>query len=190
MPTDRKSKNVSFLLYILSKFINQIVEQNLIAESSVVSLSRRQFEILKILHISGAFSVSNLARFLMISRPAASKSVHNLVTHGLVERTIPDTDRRMAIVRILPEGERIVERYFQLRRQKENRIFTHFDNKELAELERILHQYITILLHEYRHEVDLICLHCNTSYSEACPLLKEGNKSCYHTLIRSLTETA
>lgn len=181
-------ERIPFLIQVLSKLTNQIIDLDFIKESTDLPLSRRQFEILKILHVSGPFSVSDLARFLMISRPAASKSVHHLVTHGLVERNIPDTDRRMAIVRILPDGEQIVERYFQIRHQRERAVFAHFDDKELQELEKTLHRYITILLHEYRHEADLICLHCNATFSETCPLVEEGRVSCYHTIVEAPVE--
>lgn len=185
MPSDITPQNTTFLLRILSKFINQIADLSLIEESTDISLSRRQFEILKILYVSGAFSVSDLARFLMISRAAASKSIHNLVQSGLIQRTTPETDRRMAIVAILPVGKRIVQKYFELLHQQESRITDYFDKKELNTLENTISRYIRFLMNEYQDKADIICLHCNTQFADSCPLALEGQKSCYHAVVQS-----
>lgn len=181
-------EQVTFLIQILSKLHSQIANDHFIKQSTALSISKRQFEILKILFVSGSFSVSDLANFLVISRPAASKSVDNLVEHGLVERSTPKLDRRKVMVTLLPKGKRIIKRYFEILHHHEADLLSHFNVTDLKYFAEILHRYITLLMEEYKDKADLICLSCNTSFSKYCPLVERGRVSCYHTLVEPQLE--
>ncbi|GEM_PF-1428871 len=56
----------------------------------------------------GPTTISELGGRLQIAQPTASLLVERLVQAGLVERTDDPADRRRALVRLAPEGERIM----------------------------------------------------------------------------------
>jgi DNA-binding MarR family transcriptional regulator len=176
-------ERLTFLIQLLTKFSTYIYDINFIKKCTALPLSRRQFEILKILYVSGAFTISELAHFLSISRAAASKSVDNLVKFQLVQRQVPAGDRRKAVVSILPKGEAISACYFQLLQEQENLLLDHFTPAELEQFENFVNRYIRMLMAEYLYDADLVCLSCNTKFSDECPLVEEGHASCYHMVV-------
>ena len=56
----------------------------------------------------GPCTMSELARYKGVGLPTISKSVDMLVRRGLVERWIDKADRRQTLVRLTPEGRRLL----------------------------------------------------------------------------------
>jgi DNA-binding MarR family transcriptional regulator len=56
--------------------------------------------------IAGPASVNDLATFLGVSKQAASKTIVQMESHGLVRITTHAEDKRMKTVRLTPDGER------------------------------------------------------------------------------------
>jgi MarR family transcriptional regulator, organic hydroperoxide resistance regulator len=57
-----------------------------------------------------ASSVAQIARYLGIGEPTASHLIEKLVRAGFVDRNEDPRDRRRAIIRLSPAGERLIER--------------------------------------------------------------------------------
>ena len=57
---------------------------------------------------AGPCTMSELARHLAVSLPTISKSVEMLVRRGWLERWVDKRDRRQTIVRLTPEGRRVL----------------------------------------------------------------------------------
>ncbi len=55
-------------------------------------------------------SVNQIARHLGIGQPTASHLIDRLARAGLVDRSEDPTDRRRAVVRLSPAGEKLIER--------------------------------------------------------------------------------
>ena len=55
-------------------------------------------------------SVMQIAKHLGIGEPTASHLIDKLVQAGLVDRSDDPMDRRRAIVRVSPEGEKLIEK--------------------------------------------------------------------------------
>ncbi len=176
------------LLQVFAKLLDQVNDLNYIKRSSSYNLSKRQFEILKILYHSGPYTVSDLSMFLMISKPATSKSVNALVKAGLVTREVPPLDRRKVLVTLLPPGKEMVQRYHAALRAQGKRILSQFTPAEVQALETTLTKYLRALLEEYRHQTDLICMNCNSRFLEECPLVEEGQPFCYHAIVETAAE--
>lgn len=176
------------LLQVFAKLVGQVNDLNFIKKSSPHSLSKRQFEILKILYHSGPYTVSDLSMFLMISKPATSKSVNALVKAGLVKRTVPPLDRRKVAVQLLRPGREMVQRYYDAIAAQGHRILSQFTPQEVEALEQTLTKYLRALLEEYRHQTDLICMNCNSRFLEECPLVEEGQPFCYHAIVETAAE--
>jgi DNA-binding MarR family transcriptional regulator len=74
-----------------------------------IDLTLAQLKGLRVLS-HGPTTIGGFASQLGISQPTASLLVERLVRPGLVERSTDPTDRRRALVRLAPLGERIVAR--------------------------------------------------------------------------------
>jgi DNA-binding MarR family transcriptional regulator len=57
----------------------------------------------------GPCRLSDLARHLCVQLPTISRSVNLLVERGFVERWIPESNRRTTMVRLTPEGRKVLD---------------------------------------------------------------------------------
>jgi len=68
---------------------------------------------------AGPCTMSELARHQAVSLPTVSKSVDTLVRRGWVERWIDRSDRRQTLVRLTPQGRRVLN---AMKRRTEQRL--------------------------------------------------------------------
>lgn len=72
-------------------------------------LTHSQYMLLMILMDEGPQQMNSLAEFLRISTPAITNLVDKLEESGYARRTPHPTDRRVSIIGLTPDGERLVE---------------------------------------------------------------------------------
>jgi len=82
--------------------------------------------------------MSQLAKQLEISRPAATGLVDRLMAQGLVQREDDQTDRRVVKIRISTKGKKLTKNICEQRRRSTVKIFS-----KISAQERL--QYISIL---------------------------------------------
>jgi len=87
-------------------------------EAVVGELTMAQLRVLFRLRNRGPLSSGNLASQLGVTLPTVTSVVDRLVTRGLAERRDDPVDRRRVIVAIAPEGQTLVERVRQGRRER------------------------------------------------------------------------
>jgi DNA-binding MarR family transcriptional regulator len=75
--------------------------------------------------------VSDLARRLGVSLPTASALVDRLVERGLVDRREDPHDRRQHRLRLAPDGDRLLTRFFEGSRARSRRLFAELPEHEL-----------------------------------------------------------
>jgi len=80
------------------------------AEALEQSFSFSQVMVLQTLHRAGPMKMTELARFLGLSKPNATGLVDRLVRRSLVRRKRSDEDRRVIFVALTPGGRRAAER--------------------------------------------------------------------------------
>lgn len=97
-------------------------------------MSGSQVYILEILAEEGAVKSSELAERLFISLPAVTNLANKLVKKGYIERQVPETDRRVTLLAITPQGNEILalinNRYATLT----DALWTDFSDEELGNL--------------------------------------------------------
>jgi DNA-binding MarR family transcriptional regulator len=93
------------------------VEQEVFSVLEELQVTVGQTKVLQVLNAcDGEISVKAVGERLQLSLPAASRSVDALVQRGWLERREDPDDRRMKRVRLSPEGQSIVERILEARR--------------------------------------------------------------------------
>ena len=99
-----------------------------------LDLTIGQIKAIFMLEARGSMTVGQAASELGIGKPAASILVDRLVQAGLVNRTEDSIDRRRAIVRLTAQGEELVTRLYQGRRELMIESLVRMRNEELEAL--------------------------------------------------------
>lgn len=98
--------------------------------------------------LSGAepVSIGSLARHAVMKQPTLTRVLDRMESRGQIERIPHDTDRRITLISITPEGERLVGGLIELALLHERRVLEPFGLAQSTELKAILKQMIA--LHE------------------------------------------
>lgn len=90
-------------------------EQALQSAAVGVEVTRAGYAVLRSLDDAGHSTMGELARTCAMDPASAARQVQALVDHGLVERAPGESDRRVSIVRLTPEGRRAYRKIVELR---------------------------------------------------------------------------
>lgn len=160
---------------ILSQLLYDVIENNYLSEHASGYLSKTQFTILKILSVSGPYTVSEIADILHISRAAASKNIEKLVRTKLVRRKIIREDRRTMEVSLAESGASFVNDYEKARIKKQQTALSHFSKDEKLKFLELLREYVKNCVQQEKN-IDIICLQCNGIIKEDCSLTDEEDR--------------
>jgi DNA-binding MarR family transcriptional regulator len=169
MGADETTRQISEYSRILSQLLCDVIEHNYLTEHANGVLTKTQFTILKILSISGTYTVSEIADILHISRAAASKNIDKLVRTKKVKRKITREDRRTMEISLTESGRLFVADYERVRLQKQDTALSKFSNKEKEKFLELIREYVKNSVSQEKN-VDLICLQCNGVIEEGCSL--------------------
>ena len=68
------------------------------------NLAPMEFALIRLFLVDKEWTVTELARMMSISRPAASRALGNLVDRGILTRWHPRKDRRRVLLKLTEEG--------------------------------------------------------------------------------------
>lgn len=107
-----------------------------------------QFLILEFLNRQGETRMTDLAHFMGVTTAAMTGVVDRLVRYGYVERIYDSKDRRIIKVKMLANGQRLVRKINNQRRQMVIQIFGKISEADRQDYLRILTQIRDILVRE------------------------------------------
>ncbi|WP_307219858.1 MarR family winged helix-turn-helix transcriptional regulator [Microbacterium sp. SORGH_AS_0888] len=124
----------------------------LTAELAVVyaqhGLSEPEFDLLASLRRSAdvaGLAAGELAAHTMVTTGGLTKRVDRLVARGLVERTTTGDDGRRRMIRLTPEGRRLIDEAFTAHLANERRLLDDLGAEDAAALEPILRRWLGLL---------------------------------------------
>jgi DNA-binding MarR family transcriptional regulator len=161
--------------HIFASVVREILEIKLLNEVTPNSLTLSQFHLLKLISLNGKHQVGQIADFLGVSPPAATKNIDKLEGLGLVFRRQCKGDRRATLLSSSAKGRRLVEKYETLKAERLTPVMAAFSTDELDQLARWLERFSLVLLHAEDSGEDL-CFRCSAYFEEKCPVthLREG----------------
>jgi len=86
--------------------------------------------------------VGRLAQIVIAPQPTVTRQLDRMAAKGLVERVADATDRRLALVRITPEGEALAASLVRQARAHEKRVLAPFGPERAAALKAMLREMI------------------------------------------------
>ena len=162
--------------HIFASVVREVLEVQLLAEVASDPLTLHQFHLLKLLSANGRHQMGEVAEFLGVSAPAATKNIDKLERLKLVARIPSEDDRRATLLTASTRGRRLVERYEELKTERLAPVFEAFSAEELEQLTRLLERFSLSLIKMEATEDGGLCLRCSAYYDDHCPVqhLQEG----------------
>ena len=180
---DGQDELYGFLRYshIFASLVREVLEEKILREVSSDPLSLSQFHLLKLIALNGTHQVGEVADFLGVSAPAASKNIDKLERLGMVARRPSPGDRRAILLSSSPKGRRLVDKYEAAKEERLAPVLAGFSSQEVRQLSRLMERFSLRLL---RMEVpgDGLCFRCSAYYEDSCPVSHLHDQCPYQRL--------
>ena len=155
--------------HIFASTVREVLELKLLQEVSAKPLTLHQLQLLKLTVREGPHQVSDVAHFLGVSTPAATKNIDKLERRGLVVRERSGSDRRATFLSASPAGKHLVDEYERRKAERVLPVLDRFRPEELRQLTGLLERFAISLLERELPEAGF-CARC-CGYSElGCPV--------------------
>lgn len=181
-----KGKSLQLLrnTHIFASAVHDILEMRILHDVSAPApaLTLPQFHLLKLMSLDGHRQVGDVAGFLGVSAPAATKTIDKLERLGLITRQHSKEDRRAILLSPSPKGRRLVSRYVTAMNRRLAPIFKEFSRSEVAKLAEMLERFALCLIRQADSEDDL-CLRCAAYYDEDCAVAKVRGGCPYQEML-------
>lgn len=171
--------------HIFASAIQDVFQVDFLHRVSPHSITPSQLQLLRLMSRNGEHMLSEVAEFLGVTPPAASKHVDRLEAFGLVRRQRSLADRRVTLLSASEEGRRVVERYDALAREHLGVVLSGFEPREIEGLSSLLERFAVSLLEE-SPDSDGACLRCAAYLADECPI-GEIRGGCPHAAAPAYT---
>ena len=164
---------------VFASAVSDVIEKKLLREVAGNQLTFSQFKLLKMVALTDAQTIGDVAVFLGVSNAAASKAVDKLVRRKLLLRTEGKADRRAIQLSLTEPSRRLLAAYGAAKNRKLARIFGEFAPKELRRAAEVLYRLSAgIVNHSAKPEE--ICLQCGIYFRDKCLVRQLVRRNCFY----------
>ena len=163
--------------HIFSSAVDDLMQERL-HEVIGEQLTFSQVKLLKLVALTDAYNISQVAAFLGVSNAAASKAVDRLVRRGLLTRAEAEGDRRAVELSLTEDGRRVLQEYEKVTERVLEEIFGGFTTGVLRDLAESLDRMSISLVDREGNEEEC-CFRCGVYFREKCLLRTESRRSCH-----------
>jgi DNA-binding MarR family transcriptional regulator len=165
--------------HVFASAVSTVVEEKALREVAGDRLTFPQFKLLRLVAITDAHTLGDVAAFLGVSPTAAGKSVDRLVRRNLLRRSEGTTDRRLVQLTLTDGGRRLVRAYHRARDRKLAGLFRRFPADELRRVAELLDRLSAGLVGREADPGEL-CLQCGIYFRDRCLVRQLVNRECYY----------
>jgi MarR family 2-MHQ and catechol resistance regulon transcriptional repressor len=170
--------------HIFGAAVRELLEVRLLEEIGADNLSLPQLHLLQLITLNGKHQIGQIADFLGVSPPAATKNVDKLERLGLVERTPCASDRRATLLATSDKGRRLVNRYEALKLKRLEPVLDVFSAEERTQFVNLLERFSVALICS-EDNLEGLCLRCSAYFDAQCPVRHFHNGCPYQKLAAS-----
>jgi DNA-binding MarR family transcriptional regulator len=164
--------------------VSGVMEQKLLSEIVGKQLSLSQLKILKLLDLTEAHNVGDVAAFLGVSDAAASKAVDRLARLKYLRRTESRQDRRSSDLSLAAAGRKLLSRYESAKDLKLAEMFRDLDPDELRQASVFLDRMTKGIVSDIANPEE-ICLQCGIYLKKRCLVREAAQAQCSYQLRKS-----
>jgi DNA-binding MarR family transcriptional regulator len=169
---DEFTRNLQLIAFLTRHYI----EGEFVAEATGKPISFVHMNLLRILGQNPGRTVGDVARFMNVSYPAATKTIDKLVRLRLVRRREDARDRRVAHLHLTSAGRRMVNKYINVMRGQIEGIVDRFGIAEACELSGHMRKFARCVVEMIPIKAG-VCMQCGAFSPEDCsPTVSE--KTC------------
>ena len=181
MPNKRVREIDDFLgsAHIFASAVADVIEQRLLDKASEGQVTASQMKLLKLVAMTGSYTLGDVASFLRVSNAAASKAVDRLVRRDLLRRTEDQKDRRVMHLRLTPAGRRLLTAYESARQRKLQSIFVQFPPEDLQRTSELLDRLSADIV-DHTSNPEELCLKCGIYFRERCLVRQLVPRNCFY----------
>lgn len=171
--------------HIFSAAVREVLELKILRDTSPDPLSLSQLHLLKLISMNGKHKVGQIADFLGVSAPAASKNIDKLERLGLASRAPSKGDRRAILLASSAKGRDLVDRYEKLKVDRLQPVLQQLDTAELHQLTRLLERFALALI-EADDGGEGLCFRCSAYFEDNCPVIHHHDGCPYQRIQKPL----
>lgn len=163
-------------LQLVAFLTRQYLERRFIEEATEKPLSHVHMNLLRILDTRPGETVGDIAKYMKVSYPAATKTIDKLVRLGLLKRREDPQDRRIAHLHLTTSGKKMVDKYDHLKKQEIIKILDNISPEDALNLNRQLHDLSEAIV-GLAPISKSVCMQCGAYSPDACHANSDA-KSC------------
>ena len=164
---------------VFASSVNDIVEKRLLREVGPRQLTSSQFKLLKLVALTDAQTIGDVAAFLGVSNAAASKAVDKLVRQGLLLRNEAQRDRRAVQLSLTAASRRVLAVYDAAKDRKLASVFRHFSPQDLRRTADLLDRLSAGIV-DHTAQAEELCLQCGIYYRKKCLVRQLVRRRCFY----------
>jgi DNA-binding MarR family transcriptional regulator len=173
---------------VFTSSVNEVIEARLLREVGPPQLTFSQFKLLKLVALTDAQTIGDVAAFLRVSNAAASKAVDKLVRQGLLVRKEAQSDRRAIQLSLTASSRQVLAAYNAAKDRKLSSVFREFRAEDLQRTADLLDRLSAGIVDHTAREED-ICLQCGIYYRKKCLVRQLVRRNCIYHRQRSRKNT-
>jgi DNA-binding MarR family transcriptional regulator len=164
---------------VFASSVNNVIEERLLRQVGPRQLTFSQFKLLKLLALTDAQTIGDVAAFLGVSNPAASKAVDKLVRQGLLVRSEAQADRRATELSLTESSRRVLAAYDAAKNRKLAGVFRQFSPADLRRTAELLDQLSAGIV-DHTAKAEDLCLQCGIYYRKKCLVRQLVRGNCFY----------
>ena len=129
-----QSSQLVSLMFVIGRRMREEMKQTSVQNGC----SWLHFEALRYIQENGKPTMRDIAAHFSITPPGATLLVEGLVVNKMLKRVVDTKDRRTVRIALTPKGKKMIDHGVQVRMKKIKEVFSVLNQKEYAELIRIL----------------------------------------------------
>jgi len=169
----RSSGNDEFRLlrysHIFASAVREVLESKLLRETSPLPLTLSQFHLLKLMARTGQHQIHEVADYLGVSAPAATRNVDKLERLGLLVRSPSQGDRRATLLTVSNRGRQLIQKYEELKAARFEPVVGALQPSEITQMADLLERLAISLLTQEDPPITC-CLRCDAYIEPDCPV--------------------
>jgi DNA-binding MarR family transcriptional regulator len=164
---------------VFASSVNNVIEEQVLRQVGPRELTFSQFKLLKLVALTDAQTIGDVAVFLGVSNPAASKAVDKLVRQGLLLRREDQADRRAIQLSLTESSRRLLAAYDTARDHKLAGIFGQFSSADLRRTAELLDRLSAGIV-DHTTKAEGLCLQCGIYYRQKCLVRQLVHRDCFY----------
>jgi DNA-binding MarR family transcriptional regulator len=153
--------------HIFASVVREALQTKVAQEVSSLPLTTSQLHLLKLMALNGQRQLGEVAGWLGVSAPAATKNIDKLERLGLVVRTRSKGDRRATLLSVSSKGRRLVHKYEELKAARLGGVLEEYQPQEIERFTDLLERFSVSLLSTEPSPAKS-CLRCAAYLADEC----------------------